>query len=77
MLVDKIHEYNLEMHVAFVDYEKSLDQVNRHKLWEILPRKGTPLHIVQVIKSLYKETLICVDMGNKVGNKRMTVNQGF
>jgi hypothetical protein len=50
--------------------------VNRQKLREILPRKGTPMHIVQVTKSLYKETLIYVDMGNKVGNKRKTTNQG-
>jgi hypothetical protein len=33
------------------------------------------MHIAQVIKSLYKETLVCVDMGNKAGNKRMTTNQ--
>jgi hypothetical protein len=76
MLVDKRHKYNLETHIAFIDYEKAFDRVNRQKLWEILPRKGTPMHTVQVIKSLYKETLICVDMGNKVGNKRMTTNQG-
>jgi hypothetical protein len=76
MLVDKILEYNLETHIAFVDYEKAFVRMNRQKLWKILLRKGTPLHIVQVIKSLYKETLICVDTGHKLGNKRMTTNQG-
>jgi hypothetical protein len=74
MPADKRREYNLETHIAFVDYEKAFDPVNRQKLWEILPRKGTPMHTVQVIKSLYKETLICVDMGSKVGNRRMTTN---
>jgi sorting nexin-29 len=76
MLIDKRHEYNFETLIAFVDYEKAFDRVNRQKLWEILPRNRTPMHIVQVINSLYKETLICVDIGNKVGNKRMTTNQG-
>jgi hypothetical protein len=76
MLVDKRREYNLETHTPFVDYEKYFDRLIRQKLWEILPRKGTPMHIVQVVKSLYKETLICVDMGNRVGNERMTANQG-
>jgi hypothetical protein len=76
MPVDKRREYNLETHIAFAYYEKAFDRVNRQKLWEILTRKGTPMHIVQVIKSLYKETPICVDMENKAGNKRMIRNQG-
>jgi hypothetical protein len=76
MIIDKRRECSLETHIAFVDYEKAFDRVNGQKLREILPRKGTPVHTLQFIKSLYKETLICADMGNKVCNKRMTTNQG-
>jgi hypothetical protein len=75
VLVDKRREYN-SLHTAFVDHEKAFNRVNRQKLWKILPSKGTPMNIGQVIKSLYEETLICVAVGNKVGNKRMTTNQG-
>jgi hypothetical protein len=44
--------------------------VTEFVLWEILSRKGTPRHITQLIKSLYKETLIFIDTGSEVGNEQ-------
>ena len=33
---EKRKECNLETHIAFTDYEKAFDQVNRDILWQIL-----------------------------------------
>lgn len=32
MLTEKQREYNIETHIAFVDYEKAFDRVNSQKL---------------------------------------------
>jgi hypothetical protein len=74
VLIDKRPENNLDTHIAFVVYEKTIDQVNKRKLWEMTIKKGTPRHIIQGRKSLYKRTIIFIDMGNKIGNKTMTTN---
>jgi hypothetical protein len=29
-------EFNLQKHVAFIDFEKAFDKVNRNKLWAIV-----------------------------------------
>lgn len=50
------------MHVTFVDYEKAFDQVKRPKLWEIMLKKANPQHLNQVIKGLYNNTCIYIDM---------------
>jgi hypothetical protein len=47
-VIEKRREYNLETHVAFIDYEKAFDRANRNKLWQILKRRGYPLHRIQV-----------------------------
>jgi hypothetical protein len=38
-VTEKRREYNLETHIAFIDYEKAFDRVNRNKLWQILKRR--------------------------------------
>lgn len=52
-LIEKRREYNLETHMAFIDYEKAFDRVNRETLWEIMIRRGYPNHLIKVLKDQY------------------------
>jgi sorting nexin-29 len=51
-IIEKIREQNLETHIAFIDFEKAFDRVNRLRLWEILQRRGYPKHLVDATQSL-------------------------
>jgi hypothetical protein len=50
--IEKGREFNVETHMAFLDLEKAFDRVNQNQLWQILNRRGTPYHLIEVIKSL-------------------------
>lgn len=55
---------------------KAFDKVRRPLLWEILIKKGIPYHLIQVIKSLYAGTRICIDTGFKIGKTFLNINLG-
>ena len=61
--------------MAFLDLEKASDGVNRNQVWQILNRRGTPNHLIEVIKSLYRNTSIQIDTGRKILDK-IYINQG-
>ena len=61
--------------MAFLNLEKAFDRINRNQLWQILNRRGTPYHLIEVIKSLYKNTKIQIDTGRKILEK-VYINQG-
>jgi hypothetical protein len=52
--------------VAFLELEKAFDSVNRNQLWQILNRRGIPYHLIEVIKSPYKNTSVQIDTGMKI-----------
>jgi len=73
--IGKRREFNLETNIALLDLEKAFDTVNRNKLWQILNKRGTPYHLIEVIKNLYKNTSEQIDTGRKILNK-IYINQG-
>lgn len=75
-IIEKHREFNIETHMAFIDYEKAFDRVLRTKMWEILERRGYPKRIINVIKSLYKETEIVIKLGEDL-SEPVQVNSGL
>jgi hypothetical protein len=61
--------------MAFLDQEKTFDRVNQNKLWQILNRRSIPYHLIEVIKSLYKNTSVQIDTERKILEK-VYFNQG-
>jgi hypothetical protein len=72
--IKKRREFNLETHMAFLDLEKAFDRVRRKQMWQILNRRGMPYHLIEVIKSLYKNTAVQIDTGRKILDK-VCINQ--
>jgi len=52
-----------------------LIRVNRNQLWQIVNRRGIPYHLIEVIKSLYKNVSVQIDTGRKILEK-LFINQG-
>ena len=57
-IIAKRREYNLETHMAFIDFTKEFDSVNRNLIWSIMELRGYPKHIIQSLQSLYVDTTI-------------------
>lgn len=74
-ILEKRKEFNYRTCLAFVDYEKAFDRINRNKLWIILENQGYPKHLIETIKSLYNNTTIILDLGFKQ-TEEILINQG-
>jgi hypothetical protein len=61
--------------MAFLDLEKAFDKVNRNQLQQILSRSSIPYNLIEVIKSLYKNTSVQIDTGRKILDK-IYIDQG-
>ena len=66
ILIEKHREFNIETHIAFVDFKKAFDRADQNKLLNILVNDQMPQQIITNIYNLYKKTLILVKSGDKL-----------
>jgi hypothetical protein len=59
-------EFNIETHLAFVDFKKAFDKVNRNKLMEVLKADNIPNQLIAAIYNIYKNNLIAIKMESEL-----------
>jgi len=62
-IMEKSHEYNLDVYMCFIDYTKAFDNVNHSLMWTTLREMGIPEHLTslyKVLHSLYKDQVATV-----------------
>jgi hypothetical protein len=74
-LIDKIKEFNLETHFAFVDYGKVFDKVKWQKRFNILKEKNTPNPLLKNILEIYTNNTIRIKISNNTTVERV-INHG-
>ena len=52
-------------YVAFIDFKKAFDTVNRHTLWQILHKRGVSTKMLSQIKAIYKTVTAVVRHGSE------------
>nr|KAG5700914.1 hypothetical protein BaRGS_012321 [Batillaria attramentaria] len=52
-IIEQCTEWQRQLYINFVDFEKAFDSIHRESLWRILRAYGIPQQIVLVIKSFY------------------------
>ena len=52
-IIEQCNEWQRQLYVNFVDFEKAFDSIHRESLWKILRNYGIPCKIVHLIKSFY------------------------
>ena len=57
-VTEKHREFNIPTYMAFVDFKKAFDLVDRDKLWTIMSSKGIPTHLITIIKKIYMENIM-------------------
>jgi len=75
-LIEKHREFNIPTYIAFIDFKKAFDSVDRDKLWTIMLSKGIPAHLITIIQSVYMENIIRVNAGNGISEDSIVITQG-
>ena len=58
-----------KLYVAFIDYKKAFDSINRNKLWEALKETGVSTKMTKMIQAIYKQVKAKVRFGNKLSEE--------
>ena len=84
-IIEQSFEWNSNVYMIFVDFQKAFDSIHRETLWKIMESYGIPEKLIKIIKALYKDTKVAViHNGNKTdwfdiqsGVKQGCVMSGF
>ena len=52
-ILEKAREFQENIYFCFIDYTKTFDCVDHHKLWKILQEMGIPDHLTCLLRNLY------------------------
>ena len=52
-LIERFRESKRNLHIVFIDLEKTYDKLPRDVLWWILMKKGVPIKYIDIIKYMY------------------------
>jgi Reverse transcriptase (RNA-dependent DNA polymerase) len=65
LITEKYQEYNKDLYVCYVDFQKAFDSVWRRGLWQTMRHLGYDRKVIQLLESLYKTTKSAVRVGTK------------
>lgn len=54
-IIEQCTEWQRQLIINFVDFEKAFDSIHRESLWKILRHYGIPMKIVDLIKAFYTQ----------------------
>ena len=74
-IIEKHREFNIPTYMAFIDFKKAFDTVDRDKLWTIMSSKGIPTHLITIIKKIHMENIIRVNAGNVISEDFIFITQ--
>ena len=64
-IIQKGREFQKSIYFCFIDYAKSLDCVDHHKLWKILKMMGVADHLTCLLRNLYAGQEARVRIGHR------------
>ena len=74
--VQKQFNYNRKLYVAFIDFEKAFDLVNRNLLWSILLKNNIKGKMFRCIKVMYSSVKVRIRSGNGTVSDLIHCNLG-
>jgi len=75
-IIEKHREFNIPTYIAFIDFKKTFDSVDRDKLWTIMLSKGIPIRLITIIQKINVENIIRVNAGYGISEDSRAVTQG-
>ena len=65
-LMEKAREQHRNLYIAFVDFAKAFDSVNRNALWVIMKKMGCPPKFVAILKCLHRDMTVRIVVDNEL-----------
>ena len=65
-IIKKARESQKHIYFCFIDYAKSFDCVDHHKVWEIFKEMGLPDHLTCLLRNLYARQEATVRTGHGI-----------
>ena len=59
-IIEQVIEWNSNLYICFVDFEKAFDSVHRETLWKLLKIYVIPDKLVNMIKAMYRNSKCAV-----------------
>lgn len=75
-IIEQSTEWQRELYVNFIDYEKAFDSLHRDSLWKILRSYGIPPKIIAIIKQFYLNFSCTVGTSDLSFDVKSGVRQG-
>lgn len=75
IIIEQSMEYCSPLYMAFVDFEKAFDRVQREAIWKTMQSYGIPPKIISIVKMMYKEYTCQVKHEGKL-SEPFTLNSG-
>ena len=75
-IIEQCTEWQRQLYINFVDFQKAFDSIHRDSLWRILRAYGIPQDIVLLIKSFYRNFTCKVGNSNIMFEVKTGVRQG-
>ena len=74
-IIEQTKEFNSNLYLTFVDFEKAFDTLDRNIMWKILEVYGIPAKFINIIKSLYDGYKVNIEHNGKL-SKPVEINTG-
>ena len=74
-MIEKANEYNLELDVGYIDYEKAFDSVEHKDLFTALRKVGINEGYVQLLEDIYTDATAKIHIENDV-SKPINIERG-
>jgi hypothetical protein len=68
-LAGKIHEFNKDVHLMFIDYKTVYDSINKEKLWNVVSQMGILAKLIRIIKACTYESKSKVSFGKEISDE--------
>ena len=75
-IIEQCTEWQRQLYINFIDFEKAFDSIHRDSLWRILRAYGIPQHIVLLIRSFYDHFTCSVGNSDHRFQVKTGVRQG-
>ena len=68
-IIENLKEFQKNIYVCFIDYDKAFDCVDHNRLWKILQEMGIPDHLTCLLRNLYSGQEETVRTGQQTSSK--------
>ena len=75
-IIEQCTEWQRQLYINFVDFQKAFDSIHRESLWKILRSYGIPAKLVDIIKSFYNNFTCSLQNSNIMFQVKTGVRQG-